>query len=267
MPLTVARFPALPSRRSLSLALLGFLIAGMVWLARAQAAQQPEHPAIAAASVRWLCLDIACRRFPQGFVADPTHYDCDLCNMWNLILPAYGLKIPSQFQGAPGWFGDDYYQVRIVAAAPAASRTQMERSLLQGVLTRCFALRVRRVDRQIPGYALEIAPGGIRFPRVAKAVPPRTAGVVHFADVATLAVWLNQYYYGGKLYGVTRPVHDATGLSGIYDIPVPFPQPETGTNLLAVISRLGLLVKPAPGTATSFDILHVDHLSTSCVLP
>ncbi len=88
--------------------------------------------------------------------------------------------------------------------------------------------------------------------------------VVHYANVAQLALGLNQYYYGRKRYGVTRPVHDATGLTGTYDIPVPLPEPGAGTNLLAVIGRLGLEAKPAPGLETRFDVLHVDHLRESC---
>lgn len=104
------------------------LLAGAIPMARAQAQQQSAQPTVAAASARWLCLDAACRSFPDGFVDDPTHYICDNCSMWTMVLPAYGIKVYEQFQGAPQWFADDYYQVHIAASAPVASKAQMEQS-------------------------------------------------------------------------------------------------------------------------------------------
>lgn len=251
------------------LGLLALALAGACSLVRAQVSGPAAKPAIAAASVRWLCRDAACRQFPQGFSSDPEHYACDVCNLWELVLRAFGLKIYSQFQNAPAWFADDYYQVRVVATAAVASRAEMEQTLVRQVLEHCLSLRVRRDATQVPGFALVIAPGGIKFHRVKKAAPPLDLAtrLVHFPEVGPLATWLNQYYYGGKEYGVTRPVHDATGLKGTYDIPVRLPQPGSETNLLAVIGRLGLAVKSAPGVETNYVILHVEHLRTSCFIP
>ncbi|MGH9472955.1 MAG: hypothetical protein ACRD1M_09455 [Terriglobales bacterium] len=69
--------------------------------------------------------------------------------------------------------------------------------------------------------------------------------------------------YNGKRFGVTRPVSDATGLRGFYSIPFPS-GPEPGTNLRAVIGRLGLRLIPDQGKETRLNILHVDHLHTHC---
>ena len=75
---------------------------------------------------------------------------------------------------------------------------------------------------------------------------------------------LNQFYYDGKLYGMVRPVHDATGLHGTYDIPVPWPAP--GMNLLAEMGKLGLEVKSEPGTQHLLYVVHIEHLRTSCTI-
>jgi len=188
--------------------------------------------------------------------------------MWSLILAAYGNKLFYQFEKAPGWFADDYYQVRITASPPAVSTAQMEQLLLKEVLGACFALEARRIETPLPGFSLTIAETGVKFHAVAHAVPPATGdGTIHFSDMADLVPWLNQFYYAGKEYGVTRPVRDATGLRGTFDIPVPDPQPGSGINLLAELARLGIRAQPAPGVAIKYQIARVNRLTGSCTLP
>lgn len=237
--------------------------------ARFQAARQPPAtPKVGAASVRWLCRDAACRNFPDGYISNPRNYGCDNCNMWDLLRDAFGVQIYRQFRGAPRWFTDDYYQVRLTAVPPASSPAQLKKSVLRGVLASCFSLDVRPVETPTAGFTLVVAPEGVKFQRVLKAVPPRDSdGVLHFENVAKLVLWLNQYYYASRIYGVTRPIADGTGLTGTFDIPVPFPKPGSGVNLMAVVRQLGFEVKSAPGTARWFDILRVDHLTASCTLP
>ena len=50
---------------------------------------------------------------------------------------------------------------------------------------------------------------------------------------------------------MVRPVHDATGLHGTYDIPV---------------GKLGLEVKSEPGTQHLLHVVHIEHLRTSCTI-
>src|SRR6185437_3230832 len=267
MSLVARKYFSPPVRSVRSLALAGLVLATAASPLRTQTTRQATSPAIGAASVRWLCTGQACRAFPNGFAEGPKYFACDNCNMFELLGMAYPYKSFKQILNAPMWFGNDYYQVHIEAAAPVASTAQMHQALLKEVLVRCFGLNVHAVDRDVPGYALVVADGGIKFRRIATAVPPVSDGVLHFDNLTNLAAWLTGFYYDNKSYGVTRPVRDATGLSGVYDIPVAMPQRGSGTNLLAVVGRLGIRFKPAPGAATVFDVSSVDHLTKSCFVP
>jgi uncharacterized protein (TIGR03435 family) len=255
----------LPSVRCFALALI--VLACTLPYLSAQAAPQISKAKIAAASVRWLCRDQACRKFPSGLQIDPLHYSCNNCELWQLILAAYGVRIPSQFERAEAWFGDDYYQVEIAADEPV-QRIQMQTVLLREVLTRCFGLKVSQVAKKVPGYALTVASGGIKFSASKSGTSPApfrvVDGIQHFSSVGQFVAFLNQYYYLGKRLGVTRPVHDATGLSGSVDIPFPLPSPSA--NLLAGVKALGLTLEPSPGTERKFEIQHVDHLRASCTV-
>jgi uncharacterized protein (TIGR03435 family) len=248
--------------------LLAVIVAspGVFSLACAQAAL-PPGPAIAAASVRWLCTGVfGCRKFQGGrFVVDPAFFSCDLCDALRAVEFAYGITIQSQIEGNPDWMSWDQYQIRIASASPI-HQTKQARALLRRVLAQCFSLRVRRVAKSVPGYALVVAPGGVKFHASATRPPFRVAdGIEQLPSLQRLASVLSQYYYDGRLFGVTRPVRDATGLRGFYLIPFPA-SPEPGTNLLAVVGRLGLRVKPVRGTESTLRILHIGHPVGACSL-
>ena len=237
--------------------------AGTLSPARAQTAAKSAEPAIAAASVRWLCTG-RCTGFSHSPEAvDPMRLSCDRCLVEGMIQQAYGLKFESQMEGAPEWMAWDRYNFEVASASPV-SRSQMDQVLSRRVLAQCFSLRTREVTKTVPGYALVVAPGGIKFPAVKKPSPYHfEKGVGHLSTLPQLATVLSQWYYDGKLYGVTRPVQDATGLRGFYDIRWTV-MPEPGTNLLAALGPLGLQVKPAHATETKLQILHIDHLRTNC---
>jgi uncharacterized protein (TIGR03435 family) len=184
------------------------------------------------------------------------------------IFAAYGLDNPSQILNAPVWASYDAYSFDIAAESPTP-RAEMDTRLLRNVLARCFALKVREDSKPVPGFALTISPRGIKFP-VAKPGSKEQAyrvvdGIQHFSRISQLVEFLNQFYYQGKLHGVSRPVHDATGLTGSFDIPIAWPEP--AENILAALATLGLEVKSAPGVEKTLGITNIDHLRTSCVLP
>lgn len=268
MPLTLSASrppPRVRMRAQRLIAALAITLIGALPLARAQTAPSPEA-AIAAASVGWMCTGMACRKIPHSpEVVDPTRLYCDRCQLLGLVDLAYGIEIADRVEGDPDWMGWDNYHVEIVAAAPV-SRTQMNQVLLRRALERCFSLDTVFITKAVPGYALVVAPGGIKFQPVKEPPPFRIVdGIEDLTTLPQLATTLSQYYYDGKLFGVTRPIRDATGLSGYYNIPFPA-SPEFGENLLAVIGRLGLQVKPEQGVETKLKILHIDHLRTSCVI-
>jgi len=178
---------------------------------------------------------------------------------------AYGVRAQSQITGNPDWTSWDRYQIEIASTSPMTT-TQMQQVLLRKVLDQCFALRVREVDKPVPGYAIVVAPGGIKFPAVSKKPPfSISEGTEILSGLPQLASVLSQYYYDGKLFGVTRPVRDATGLRGYFRIPFPV-APEYGENLLSMLGGLGLRVISSPGVELQLQVLHIDHLRTGCYL-
>lgn len=255
------RLGALPVRTA---AIVAIILAIPLALARAQS----PRPAIAAASVRWLCSSRASCA-PLGghhpsFHVDPRHYSCNMCFAEFVINTAYGIEFDWQATGYPNsWITFDTYRVDIATTAPV-SRQQMQ-LLVRKVAAKCFQLRVHQTVKPVPGYALVVAPGGIKFPTVSPgSKPPVGGGNYYYQTIQQLLRLLNQSYYMGRAYGVTRPIHDATGLTGTYNIALPIPVP--GTNLLHEIRRLGLEVKPAPGAEKSLKILHIHHLTKSCIM-
>lgn len=256
------RFRTLPVRTA---ALVVIALAVPMVLTRAQSPQ----PAIASASVRWLCNSRAsCARLGghhPSLRVDQRHYSCNMCFASYIIDTAYGLDFEMQATGYPhSWIAFDAYRFDVATTAPA-SRQQM-RLLVRQVAAKCFQLRVHQTVKPVPGYALVVAPGGIKFPAVSPGSkpPPPGGGNYHYQTVPQLLRFLNQSYYMGKAYGVTRPIHDATGLTGTYNIALPIP--DVGTNVLHELAPLGLEVKPAPGAERSLKILHIKRLATSCSL-
>lgn len=240
--------------------------AGLLAMARGQTTAASAKPAIAAASVRWLCTGRCTGFLPTRFTVDPARASCDGCLTLGLLWSAYGLQSESQIEGAPEWMFWDRYNFHVASTVPV-SRTQMNQILLRRVLDQCFALDARLVATAVPGYALVVAPGGIKFHAVAKkpAMGPPRNGIGHLTSPAQIAGEMTQWYYQGKRFGATRPVRDATELHGLYDIQFPV-MPQADTNLVAALGSLGLAVKPEAATETRLQILHIDHLRTNCVL-
>src|SRR6185312_9532574 len=85
---------------------------GLLWvppLLGAQTASAPKPPAIAAASVRWLCTGYGCKSY-RGlgpYTVDPQRFSCHSCGVLGLLRLAYGLEFPSQIEDAPDWASAD----------------------------------------------------------------------------------------------------------------------------------------------------------------
>ena len=94
--------------------------------------------------------------------------------------------------------------------------------MLPGLLADRFQLKLRQEDRDLPVYAVEVAPGGPKFkeskpgeiPRNGKEPPDTFAR--SFSSVQELVNSLNGVF-GGRL-NVDRPVVDRTNLMGSYNI-------------------------------------------------
>ncbi len=107
-------------------------------------------------------------------------------------------------------------EAKLPASAAGLSpqdRNLMVSIMLQGLLAERFKLKVHREEKVIPGYALVVAPGGLKMHRV-EATQPRgdfasgrvTAQSEPISQIAALA--------SGDLRMLVR---DMTGLSGYYE--------------------------------------------------
>jgi uncharacterized protein (TIGR03435 family) len=185
------------------------------------------------------------------------------CIQW-----AWGVQ---QFQvEGPDWLNDTRFD--IVARASGDSDESQLRLMLRSTLAERFGLKVHMERKEMPVYALIVTKGGPKLQETTTEGPPvfgkdgnRPALTAQRASMKDLAEQIS-----GPL---NRPVIDATGLTGRYDIRIdvtPFMadpagvKPESGgdTDVMSTIlfvgmpAQLGLKLETRKDTV---DILIVDH--------
>lgn len=148
--------------------------------------------------------------------ADPVHLVM-IGTLHRLLIQAYTIG-DHQLVNEPGWFNSELYSVEAVTAAPAQPDQMM--AMLRNLLGQRFQLALRQEKRTASGYALAVAPGGVKFralrPGEQPTDPDEPAGTFarSFSSISELVDSLNQVY-GGRLY-LDRPVVDDTHLTGRY---------------------------------------------------
>jgi uncharacterized protein (TIGR03435 family) len=137
--------------------------------------------------------------------------------MHRFIIQAYGIT-NGQLGGEPDWFRTNLYSIEAVSPVPAGTDQKM--LMLRGLLADRFRLKLRQEDRDLPIYALDVAPGGPKFKELkpGEDTPDGTApsGFVarSFGSIGELMNALN----GGGSLTQDRPVVDRTHLTGDYGI-------------------------------------------------
>jgi uncharacterized protein (TIGR03435 family) len=133
-----------------------------------------------------------------------------------LIQQAYEIK-GFQILGGPGWLDTDRYDVR---ARGRANATRHEvNQMLQKLLADRFALRLHPVQREMQGFALEVAGDGVKLaPSQATEEIPNS----HHDQQGYLVGTGYSMRSFATIVGayVSKPVVDQTGLSGLYDFRV-----------------------------------------------
>jgi uncharacterized protein (TIGR03435 family) len=131
----------------------------------------------------------------------------------DLIRIAYQVK-EHQISG-PSWIAVKKYE--IAALMPAGADRAQAPEMLRTLLEQRFHLELHREMRKMPAYALVTVRGGAKLSAVAgpegrNAMAGPNTGRVHMksASLATFADLLSK--------AADRPVIDATGLGGVYDI-------------------------------------------------
>ena len=206
----------------------------------------------------------------------------------NLIVIAYGVKY-DRISG-PAWIGQDHFQV--MAKLPVGSTKRSTPEMMRQLLADRFELRVHSEKRPEMVYELVTGKQGLKLRPAAPGTSQGSFGwpgqvfcractLTHLADFIS---GRNVPAAGSEAQGeefvehkIDRPVVDATGLAGVYDIDLQW-TPPGGLNLSAIqiadnsrpprdrtanansifgaLEGVGLKLQPAKD---EFDFLIVDH--------
>ena len=145
----------------------------------------------------------------------------------DVVTMAYGLHV-RQIVGGPSWMESDKYDITGQPEGQGMPNQNQMRQMLRALVEDRFKLTTHRETRELPAYALVVAPGG---PKMTKndsnpnglpglmfrglgVLPVTNATMADFAGVMQLAV-------------LDRPVVDRTGLQGRYDFTLTWTPDET----------------------------------------
>ncbi|MEZ2346287.1 TIGR03435 family protein [Terriglobus sp. RCC_193] len=192
----------------------------------------------------------------------------------------YTLK---QVEGVPNWAMDDLYVIDarigdndLEKWQNPATRADLLHSMMSSMLADRCKLAVHRESREVAVYSLTLSKEGPRFtesipgsrhptggpiPGGGEFIPSDSQGVMHFYGVPLSAV-------AGVLSNImARPVQDATGLTGRYDISLKMPSMDSpsqeastnrsGLSVSEAVKELGLKLVPTKGHV---EILVIDHI-------
>ena len=207
-----------------------------------------------------------------GIQVDGARVDASMVSLADLIQQAYQVKA---FQvSGPGWISSDRYDVH--AKLPSGATTDQVPSMMQALLADRFRLAFHRDSREHAVYALSMGKNGIRMPVAGAGAAEdkqekKSDAAFHFSRKMTMTELCD---FLGRF--VDRPVVDATGLTGAYQVEFDIPaedlkrakmaaegghgdsaaDPAAGSVIFASLQQLGLRAEPRKMTV---DMLVVDH--------
>jgi uncharacterized protein (TIGR03435 family) len=198
---------------------------------------------------------------PLTIQVNPGRFIATRATVQGLIGLAYGSPCapPDILSGGPEWIRSDRYDIQalIPAGSPAYTRQQLVEGkapklqlMLQNLLVERLKLVIRRDTKDIAVYNLVVVnPGRVKLSEdqtgaTSGPIPDRTIPMMYNGN-ATLSA------YARTLQGVLgRPVFDKTGLKGLYDFFLQFPE-------------IAVVPPPPPGTAPSTISLGIRDLLPS----
>ncbi|MGB7263969.1 MAG: TIGR03435 family protein [Terracidiphilus sp.] len=198
----------------------------------------------------------------------------------DMIAIGFGLHT-KQIIGAPDWLATDLYDIDAVPNVPGRPNIKQMGDILQALLVDRFALKFHREQRELPVYAIQLAPGGPKM-KATTAGPndPQGFGFRGLGDLAVINMSMKDFAFGMQSAVTDRPVVDQTGLTGRYDFTlkwtpddsqfaqfrgaVPPQPPAAGDNpnappslYTAVQEQLGLKIT---ATKAPDDVIVIDHI-------
>lgn len=223
---------------------------------------------------------------PNGFTTTNMPLQPVIVNAYNLRdqkLIADGQLIP----GGPGWINSDRYDIRAkMSDSEIRELNQLgvdqqlaqKRLMLQSMLADRFKLKVHRVTRQAPCYALVIGKNGSRLKEAKLIDPALPDGKMHAQPGAVMAQGVSLAQLVFVLTGpLNCPLVDKTGLAGKYDFTFHYSPDEISSPMVerpeaqqesasgvsepslftAVREQLGLRLIP---TTVPVDGIVIDHV-------
>jgi uncharacterized protein (TIGR03435 family) len=179
------------------------------------------------------------------------------CIEWAYSVPPFQVD-------APAWLSDDGFDIVAKASAPVDD-VQL-RLMLRTLLTERFGLKVHTTRKELPVYALTLAPGGPKFKTSTTEGSP-SFGNDGRANMTAKRVSMSEF--ASKISEpLGRPVVDATGLKGRYDIQINvtsyMSEPPAKGGELDVMSLLFTALQKQLGVKLvsrkdTVDVLVVDH--------
>jgi uncharacterized protein (TIGR03435 family) len=174
-------------------------------------------------------------------------------------------RVKSYQVTGPDWIDSERYQID--AKLPAGATREQVPDMLQSLLTERFQLKFHHETKELPVYALEVAPGGAKLkdltdpnePVDAKAPTeveaqggPGGVGVslpggasYTFSDNKFVAKKLTMLYLTDTLTRfMDRPVVDMTDLKGKYDFTIPLTEEDYRTMLIRSAVSAGVSLPP-----------------------
>jgi uncharacterized protein (TIGR03435 family) len=238
---------------------------------------------------------------------DPGRWTCDNLNLSNLVSMAFELRA---FQlNSPDWTNNARFNIN--AKLPEGATKEQFRQMMQNMLIERFALKFHREQKEMQGYELLVgkngpkfkesepekpkdpnaeappAPGFVGRPALGKdgfpEMPPGVPGTIMMNNRARQQ-WVRvdmQSLAASLSYQAGKPVNDATGLKGKYDVALfwatsngpPPPPPPSGGGSVDIITPASDVSGPTLFTAlqeqlglrleakkVTIEILVVDHV-------
>jgi uncharacterized protein (TIGR03435 family) len=216
--------------------------------------------------------------------SDPGTYRCQNCSLFQIVLEAYGVKLPLRFSG-PSWLQSVRFDIS--AKLPTGATQEAFQSMLQNLLASRFKLAVHSEKREMRVYELAVARNGPKFKESAPkdmlgddAPPPGVKRDAEGYPVLPPGVMMAVVPGHARLRSENKPmawfvemlsnqmgapVVDATGLHGKFDFILSWTFEEAGSATdpagpilpSALQSQLGLKLEEKKGLV---EVLVVDRI-------
>ncbi len=153
----------------------------------------------------------------KGFGFQGTHFRTFNFDVNDMIAIGFGLH-SKQIIGAPDWLATDLYDIDGVPNVPGRPNIKQMGDILQSLLVERFGLKFHHEQRELPVYAIQLAPGGSKMKETtAAANDPQGFGFRGLGDLVVRNMSMKDFAFGMQSAVTDRPVVDQTGLTGRYD--------------------------------------------------